>query len=304
MYSKGVTFFFIFNPFTFKETNLKRILSSLHERKFKDKTIYAEEGIPETLTSVSKLSTKRTQSTGLVATTLHKLNEIKSISVQFTPFILFSPQRSVDFIARFLPPHMTIVKVYASCNVKGLYFYELPTVRDAASLGLSWKNLEIPIKCLLNYLLPSEVNRSDFEKATTLYLKINCLSASIEKYASTKIEKPSTKNPVPILIQNIHSSVTEQQLFHILKEYDLLRRLRLYQSKNPENNGFPSTKSAVVTYKTLEGSKKAIENLDKKMLCGHPFHVSWSVPKKAIQELSNEVPSIPFPDFTSTNLFY
>jgi hypothetical protein len=68
------------------------------------------------------------------------------------------------------------------------------------------------------------------------------LSASVEKYALTKIENPSTKNPIPILIQNIHSSVTEQQLFHILKEYDLIRRLKLYQLKAIENDSFPLTK--------------------------------------------------------------
>jgi hypothetical protein len=67
---------------------------------------------------------------------------------------------------------MTIVKVYVSCNVKGLYFFELPTVRDAASIGMSWKNLDIPMKCLSNYLLPSEIIKNLFDKNKTLHLKI------------------------------------------------------------------------------------------------------------------------------------
>jgi hypothetical protein len=45
------------------ETDLQPILSGLNERKLKNKVIYVEEGIPQTLTSVSKLSRKRTQST-------------------------------------------------------------------------------------------------------------------------------------------------------------------------------------------------------------------------------------------------
>lgn len=143
---------------------------------------------------------------------------------------------------------------------------------------------------------------------------------SVEKVAAAKMADGSQKNPAPLVIKNLSYKVNEQLLFHLLKSYGLIRKLRMSE---PSNSSAPqyvqsnvkvvkfylmrynlcSGGYAFVSYKNFGAAKNAMEVLNGKLLCGKRLEVAWGVGLKTSAELAKGLTAVQKPDFRNHNPF-
>lgn len=274
------------------------VVRQLNGTLLQGRRIHLERGLPTSASTVTTLARKRTETTGLVAKSLLGLKEDNCVAVELSPPLKFSPERIVDFMNCILPKSMKVVKVYHVPHKTCRWYIELPGVREAASLALAWKRVEIPMRALKGYLKDSEKPLESTANKTVV-MSISCVVTQVEKVAVADTCNTSQKNPAPLVIRNLSYRTSEQQLFHILKGYGLIRKLRMSDPKPSDASSTPAPHGgyAFVSYKTLDAATTAMNELKGKQLCGRTLDVTWGVGDKTSRELSKGLLRIPVPNF-------
>lgn len=231
------------------------------------------------------------------AKSLKELDAKRCIQLHFYPAIRhLTPAGALALVNHLLPSTVRVRSFYRDSTAGGgPWIFMFGTVQEAASVAELLNNRNVPLETIHAVVHPDEVTL-DNATADHAVIESSCWDASVVKALQATLGEDKGRTSARLTIRHISPSVSERQLFHILKKYGLIRKMKLVA---PAKGAIVRTSHAFVYFKAPEAAEKAREELNGKLLCGKCLAVDWGIDRSLRSELAQGLIPLSEPDLAS-----